>query len=125
MEHCHEHAHALQGCRRPGVGQVWHGAFLATTGNGHCQCAAHIVFAVVHHFASWRLARRCGGEARGFLRGGRTEPDLDLLDEASWWNLDDLVAVTEEVFPLGLPHLVRELLAGWDGVARHLDEDRH
>lgn len=53
-------------------------------------------------------------------RDGWTEVELDLLDELRWWHLDDLAAEDREVFPEGLPDLVRPLLRGWDGVTRHL-----
>lgn len=53
-------------------------------------------------------------------RDGWTDVELDLLDELRWWHLDDLAAETREVFPEGLPDLVRPLLRGWDGTTRHL-----
>ncbi len=53
-------------------------------------------------------------------RDGWTEVEQRILDELRWWRLDDLAGVTEEVFPEGLADLVRGLLAGWDGVTRHL-----
>jgi len=58
-------------------------------------------------------------------RDGWTEVEQRILDELRWWSLDALADVTEEVFPEGLVDLVRGLLAGWDGVTRHLGaEDR-
>jgi 8-oxo-dGTP pyrophosphatase MutT (NUDIX family) len=63
-------------------------------------------------------------DAGGVARDGWTEVELDLLDELRWWHLDDLATETREVFPEGLPDLVRPLLAGWDGVTRHLGEQR-
>jgi 8-oxo-dGTP pyrophosphatase MutT (NUDIX family) len=78
-------------------------------------------------------AQRCRQEEEFFLarvesaldtdaiaRDGWTEVELDVLDELRWWHLDDLAAETREVFPAGLPDLVRPLLRGWDGVTRHL-----
>jgi 8-oxo-dGTP pyrophosphatase MutT (NUDIX family) len=53
-------------------------------------------------------------------RDGWTEVEQRILDELRWWPLDALACVTEEVFPEGLVDLVRGLLAGWDGVTRHL-----
>lgn len=44
----------------------------------------------------------------------------DFMDEARWFDLDELAAVTIEVFPAGLVDLVRPLVAGWDGVTRDL-----
>ena len=56
-----------------------------------------------------------------FSRAGWTQVERDTIDELRWWDLDDLAAVTEEVFPAGLAGLVRALLPGWDGVERDLD----
>ncbi|WP_311836172.1 NUDIX domain-containing protein [Cellulomonas fimi] len=68
------------------------------------------------------LARyRPSGDAPAFSRAGWTEIEHETIDELRWWDLDDLAAVDEEVFPVGLPELVRGLLAGWDGVTRRLD----
>ncbi len=57
-------------------------------------------------------------------RAGWTALELDVIDELRWWSLDDLEAVDLEVFPAGLPDLIRPLLPGWDGVTRHLGEAR-
>ncbi|WP_459349065.1 NUDIX hydrolase [Cellulomonas olei] len=57
-------------------------------------------------------------------RAGWTDVELDLLDELRWWHLDDLAAESREVFPEGLPDLVRPLLGGWDGTVRHLGLQR-
>ncbi|WHP19572.1 NUDIX domain-containing protein [Cellulomonas sp. ES6] len=57
-------------------------------------------------------------------RAGWTDVELDLLDEMRWWHLDDLAAESREVFPEGLPDLVRPLLGGWDGTVRHLGLQR-
>jgi len=71
------------------------------------------------------LARVAGAvDAATTAREGWTPVELDLLDELRWWRLDDLAAETREVFPEGLPDLVRPLLAGWDGTVRHLGLQR-
>nr|WP_239079035.1 NUDIX domain-containing protein [Cellulomonas marina] len=59
-------------------------------------------------------------EAAALSREGWTAMELDVIDEVRWWNLDDLARVEIEVFPADLVALVRPLLAGWDGVTRHL-----
>lgn len=51
---------------------------------------------------------------------GWTAVERDVLDEVCWWDLDALAAIDAEVFPEGLAGLVRDLLAGWDGITRHL-----
>lgn len=64
------------------------------------------------------------GAPRGaddFSRDGWTQLEVDTIDELRWWELDALAALDEEVFPAGLPELVRALLGGWDGVTRDLD----
>ena len=53
-------------------------------------------------------------------RDGWTDLEVDVLDELAWWTLDALDTVDLEVFPVDLVALVRSLLAGWDGVTRHL-----
>lgn len=63
-------------------------------------------------------------DTAAIARDGWTEVELDVLDELRWWRLDDLAAETREVFPEGLPDLVRPLLAGWDGSVRHLGLQR-
>ncbi len=55
-----------------------------------------------------------------FSREGWTDIELDTIDELRWWDLDELAALDEEVFPHGLPDLVRGLVDGWDGSTRHL-----
>jgi 8-oxo-dGTP pyrophosphatase MutT (NUDIX family) len=55
-----------------------------------------------------------------FSREGWTDIEVDTIDELRWWDLDDLTVLDEEVFPHGLPGLVRGLLDGWDGVTRPL-----
>ncbi len=57
-------------------------------------------------------------------RDGWTTVEVDLLDELRWWELDDLDHESREVFPPGLPDLVRGLLDGWDGRTRHLGLQR-
>jgi 8-oxo-dGTP pyrophosphatase MutT (NUDIX family) len=51
-----------------------------------------------------------------------TQEESDMLDELRWFTLDELAQVTQEVYPVGIVDLTRGLLAGWDGVTRHLDE---
>ena len=53
-----------------------------------------------------------------------TDVEAEVLDELRWWSLDDLDSVDVEVFPAGLPDLIRPLLPGWDGTTRHLGEAR-
>jgi len=50
--------------------------------------------------------------------------ELEFMDEARWFALDELAAVSIEVFPVGLVELARALLGGWDGVTRDLGLDR-
>ena len=78
------------------------------------------------------FARRCHQDEELFLarvhsadvpelsRDGWTDLEVDVLDELAWWTLDALDTVDLEVFPVDLVALVRSLLAGWDGVTRHL-----
>ena len=63
---------------------------------------------------------RWHGPAADLSRAGWTDIEVDTIDELRWWDLDELAAVDEEVFPHGLPDLVRGLLGGWDGVTRPL-----
>ena len=64
-----------------------------------------------------------GAPEEHLSRDGWTEVEQRILDELRWWPLDALALVTEEVFPAGLVDLVRDLLAGWDGVTHHLGGD--
>jgi 8-oxo-dGTP pyrophosphatase MutT (NUDIX family) len=68
------------------------------------------------------LARLTGPVPSGdqLSRDGWTDIEADVVDELRWWSLDDLAQVDIEVFPEALVDLVRPLLAGWDGVTRHL-----
>lgn len=50
---------------------------------------------------------------------GWTDVERDVIDELRWFTLDELAAVTIEVFPAGLADLVRDVLV-WDGSTRHL-----
>ncbi len=54
--------------------------------------------------------------------GGWTAVERSFMDEVRWWDLDDLDEVRLEVFPAGLARLTRELLGGWDGRLRHLEQ---
>jgi len=49
--------------------------------------------------------------------------EVEFMDEVRWFDLDELAAVTIEVFPAGLADLARPLLGGWDGVTRDLGLD--
>lgn len=57
-------------------------------------------------------------------RADWTAVEHESVDEVRWWSLDDLARVEREtgtaVYPQGLPTLLRDLLAGWDGVTRQL-----
>lgn len=55
---------------------------------------------------------------------GWTDVERAFVDEIRWWDLDELAAVTSEVFPVELVALVRGLLGGWDGVVRTLEDER-
>nr|WP_247601908.1 NUDIX domain-containing protein [Cellulomonas denverensis] len=76
------------------------------------------------------VAHRCRQDEEFFLAripgdsvlasDGWTALEASVLDEMRWWDLDELAGVRIEVFPEGLPDLVRPLLRGWDGVTRHL-----
>lgn len=46
--------------------------------------------------------------------------ELEFMEEARWFSLEELAAVTIEVFPHGLAELVRPLLGGWDGTTRQI-----
>lgn len=60
------------------------------------------------------------GTADGIDTSGWTDIERGFMDEARWWDLDDLAQVTVEVFPAELAQLSRELLGGWDGIVRDL-----
>lgn len=51
-------------------------------------------------------------------RGRWSRIELETLDEIRWWSLEDLAAVTTEVYPERLVDLLRPLLRGWDGRTR-------
>ncbi len=62
-------------------------------------------------------------EAPGMLvHHGWTEIELQFMDEARWWPVDELVVQTEQVFPEGLAGVVSDLLGGWDGLLLVLPE---
>lgn len=49
--------------------------------------------------------------------------ELDTLDEIRWWSVEDLAAVTVEVYPESLVDLLGPLLRdGWDGTVRRLPD---
>lgn len=64
------------------------------------------------------LARVRGAGPLDF--SGWEAAEVEFMDEVRWFDLDELAAVTIEVFPKGLVDLVRPLLGGWDGVTREL-----
>lgn len=53
-------------------------------------------------------------------RAGWTDVERDFMDEIRWWDAVELADADLEVFPHELPQIVIDLLAGWDGVVRHL-----
>lgn len=67
-----------------------------------------------------RLDVADAGSGAGFDTAGWTEIELRFMDELRWWDLDDLAAQPEQVYPAGLVEIVRGLLAGWDGTALEL-----
>ena len=66
------------------------------------------------------LARVDAIDADAVDRAGWTEIEHESVLQVRWWPLEELARVEIEVFPEGLVELVRPLLAGWDGVTRHL-----
>lgn len=55
---------------------------------------------------------------------GWTAVERSFMDEARWWDLEDLRQVQVEVFPEGLADLTARVVRGWDGRVRHLGLDR-
>lgn len=53
---------------------------------------------------------------------GWTEVEKAMIVDLRWWDLDELAAHDEQVYPEGLAGLALELIAGWDGQVRHLGE---
>lgn len=51
---------------------------------------------------------------------GWTDVERRFMDEVRWWNLDELAAVPEQIYPEGFVELARGLLTGWDGTVRDL-----
>lgn len=54
-----------------------------------------------------------------------TDLELDVLDEVSWWDLDDLQAAHDAgtaIYPQSLAVMARSWLAGWDGTVISVDE---
>lgn len=66
------------------------------------------------------LARTRAGHE--LSRAGWTSIERQFMDDARWWPLPELAAVTEDVFPVGLVELVSGLLDGWDGRLRRAVE---
>lgn len=54
---------------------------------------------------------------------GWTDVERLFVDEICWWDLDDLAAAGEQVYPEGFVDLVRGLLGGWDGAVRTLPDE--
>jgi 8-oxo-dGTP pyrophosphatase MutT (NUDIX family) len=54
---------------------------------------------------------------------GWTDVERLFMDEIRWWDLDDLAAASEQIYPEGFVDLVRELLGGWDGALRCLPDE--
>jgi len=53
---------------------------------------------------------------------GWTDLEQSFMDEVRWWDLDALATVSEQVYPEGFIDLARDLLTGWDGIARRLPD---
>lgn len=66
------------------------------------------------------LARVRSSDLTPLTHEAWTDLEADVLDELRWWSVDELETVDIEMFPAGLPALVRSLLPGWDGITRHL-----
>ncbi|KGM13716.1 NUDIX hydrolase [Cellulomonas bogoriensis] len=69
------------------------------------------------------LARVDGLDLATLDRSAWTAIERETIDELRWWDLDALEQVQIEVFPEGLPGLLRPVLAGWDGITRDLGTD--
>lgn len=63
---------------------------------------------------------RLEGSDAAFDTAGWTEVELRFMDELRWWDLDDLAAQPEQVYPAGCVEIVRGLLDGWDGTVLEL-----
>ncbi len=66
------------------------------------------------------LARLEAPEA--IVQHGWTEIERQFMDEARWWELDELLGEAEQVFPVGLARIVSGLIGGWDGRLLELPE---
>ncbi|MDU0347613.1 NUDIX hydrolase [Actinomyces sp. MRS3W] len=58
-------------------------------------------------------------------RSGWTAAEQEVLDSLRWWELNELdAAVTQglTIYPRILPRLAHELMDGWDGAVRRIDE---
>ena len=67
------------------------------------------------------LARVAGREDVGSDRSAWTPIELETVDEARWFSVDELASVDVDVYPEGLVDLVRGWVVGWDGDVPHLD----
>jgi 8-oxo-dGTP pyrophosphatase MutT (NUDIX family) len=67
------------------------------------------------------LARVEAHPDAGSDRSGWTPIELATVDEARWFDLDELARHVGEVYPEGLVGLVAGWLGGWDGSTPHLD----
>lgn len=54
---------------------------------------------------------------------GWTDVERSFMDELRWWDLAGLDDVNVQVYPDGFVRLVRDVLAGWDGVVRRLADE--
>src|SRR5690606_6651337 len=70
--------------------------------------------ATVHQDETYFL-HRLEVDPEGLVTDGWTDVEAEFMDEARWWDLDELARVEVEVFPVGLVELVRSVLE-WDGV---------
>jgi len=58
---------------------------------------------------SYILARTAGGP---ISRAGWLDHEHAFTDDVRWWTLDELRALTETVYPIGLAELLADVLAG-------------
>lgn len=63
--------------------------------------------------------------ARSWNKQSLSAPEMRLLDELAWWDIDELerTAGAVEVYPIGIAGLSRSWWAGWDGEVLELFEE--